>query len=63
VHGRIDVLGQEALPLREDDVRAAARELLDAYVEGICVCLLLGYLVTQAIVTGAVGVEKPALPR
>src|SRR5204862_8177161 len=36
--GRIDVLGAEVLPLREDDVREAARELLDAGVEGLCVC-------------------------
>ncbi|MET0206646.1 MAG: hydantoinase/oxoprolinase family protein [Thermoleophilaceae bacterium] len=43
VRGRIDVLGQEVLPLREEDVRAAARELLDAEVEGICVCLLFAY--------------------
>ena len=30
-------------PLREADVRDAANELLDAGVEGICVCLLFGY--------------------
>ena len=43
VRGRIDVMGAEALPLREADVREAADELLDAGVEGICVCLLFGY--------------------
>ena len=43
VRGRIDVLGTEVLPLREADVREAAAELLDAGVEGICVCLLFGY--------------------
>jgi acetone carboxylase, beta subunit len=43
VRGRIDVLGQEVLPLREADVRDAAAELLDAGVEGICVCLLFSY--------------------
>jgi acetone carboxylase, beta subunit len=43
VRGRIDVLGQEVLPLREDDVREAARLLLDAGVEGICVSLLFSY--------------------
>ncbi|HEY1273770.1 MAG TPA: hydantoinase/oxoprolinase family protein [Thermoleophilaceae bacterium] len=43
VRGRIDVLGQEVLPLREEDVRAAARDLLGAGVEGICVCLLFSY--------------------
>ena len=35
VRGRIDVLGNEVLPLREEDVRDAAAELLDAGVEGI----------------------------
>jgi acetone carboxylase beta subunit len=43
VRGRIDVLGQEVLPLREEDVRHAASELLDAGVEGICVSLLFSY--------------------
>jgi acetone carboxylase, beta subunit len=43
VRGRIDVLGQEALPLREEDVREAARELHEAGVEGIVVSLLFSY--------------------
>src|SRR3954452_5247198 len=43
VRGRIDVLGAEVLPLREADARLAAEELIDAGVEGICVCLLFGY--------------------
>ena len=43
VRGRIDVMGTEVLPLREQDVRDAAVELLDAGVEGICICLLFGY--------------------
>jgi acetone carboxylase, beta subunit len=43
VRGRIDVLGQEVLPLREEDVREAAADLLDAEVEGICVSLLFSY--------------------
>jgi len=43
VRGRIDVMGQEVLPLREQDVREAAAELLDAGVEGICVSLLCSY--------------------
>jgi acetone carboxylase, beta subunit len=43
VRGRIDVFGEEVLPLRTDDVREAAAELLDAEVEGICVCLLFSY--------------------
>ncbi len=36
-------MGTEVLPLREADVRDAANELLDAGVEGICICLLFGY--------------------
>jgi acetone carboxylase beta subunit len=43
VRGRIDVMGTEVLPLREADVRDATVELLDAGVEGICICLLFGY--------------------
>ncbi|HEX4759155.1 MAG TPA: hydantoinase/oxoprolinase family protein [Thermoleophilaceae bacterium] len=43
VRGRIDVLGQEALPLIEEDVRQAARELHEAGVEGIVVSLLFSY--------------------
>ena len=40
VRGRIDVFGDEVAPLREQDARQAAAELLDAGVDGICVCLL-----------------------
>jgi acetone carboxylase, beta subunit len=43
VRGRIDVFGEEVLPLREEDVREAAAALLDDGVEGICVCLLFSY--------------------
>src|SRR5919106_4645290 len=43
VRGRIDVFGEEVLPLREEDVREAASALLDAEVEGICVSLLFSY--------------------
>src|SRR5919106_4382153 len=43
VRGRIDVFGEEALPLREEDVREAAVTLLDAGVEGVCVSLLFSY--------------------
>jgi len=43
VRGRIDLFGNEALPLREEDVREAARALLDANVAGICVSLLFSY--------------------
>jgi acetone carboxylase, beta subunit len=43
VRGRIDVFGEEVLPLREEDAREAAAELLDAGVEGIVVSLLFSY--------------------
>src|ERR671919_335358 len=43
VRGRIDLFGEEVLPLREEDVREAAAALLDAEVEGICVSLLFSY--------------------
>jgi len=43
VRGRIDVMGAEVLPLREQDARDAATELLDAGVEGICISLLFSY--------------------
>ena len=43
VRGRIDVFGDEVAPLREADAREAAAELLDAGVDGICVCLLFSY--------------------
>jgi acetone carboxylase, beta subunit len=43
VRGRIDVMGTEVLPLREEDVSEAAAALLDAGVEGICICLLFSY--------------------
>jgi acetone carboxylase, beta subunit len=43
VRGRIDGFGEEALPLREADVREAAAALLDAGVEGIVVSLLFSY--------------------
>src|SRR5262249_3435779 len=43
VRGRIDVFGDKVLPLREEDVRQAAAELLDDGVEGIVVSLPLSY--------------------
>ncbi len=43
VRGRIDVFGDEVLPLREEDAREAAIELLDDGVEGIVVSLLFSY--------------------
>jgi len=41
--GRIDVFGEEVLPLREQDAIDAAIELLDEGVEGIVVSLLFSY--------------------
>ena len=43
MRGRIDVIGAEVLPLREEDARQAAAELLDAGVRGICISLLFSY--------------------
>ena len=43
VRGRIDLFGGEVLPLREEDVREAARALLDDGVQGIVVSLLFSY--------------------
>jgi acetone carboxylase, beta subunit len=43
VRGRIDVFGDEVLPLREQDALDAAIELLDDGVEGIVVSLLFSY--------------------
>jgi N-methylhydantoinase A/acetone carboxylase beta subunit len=58
VRGRIDVMGTEVLPLREEDVRLAAEELLDAGVEGICICLLFGYRNAQHEIRAAEIVEE-----
>jgi acetone carboxylase beta subunit len=43
VRGRIDVFGDEVLPLREQDVREGVAELLDDEVQGIVVSLLFSY--------------------
>jgi N-methylhydantoinase A/acetone carboxylase beta subunit len=43
VRGRIDVFGDEVLPLREQDATEAAIALLDDGVEGIVVSLLFSY--------------------
>jgi acetone carboxylase, beta subunit len=43
VRGRIDVMGAEVLPLREEDAREAAAALLDQGVQGIVVSLLFSY--------------------
>ncbi len=44
VPGRIDMFGNEAIPLYEDAVRQAAAELLDDGVEGIVICLLQSFV-------------------
>ena len=43
IRGRIDVFGEEILPLRDADAREAAAALLDAGVKGICISLLFSY--------------------
>src|SRR5271165_2536095 len=43
VRGRIDVFGDEVLPLREQDAREAAIALLEEGVQGIVVSLLFSY--------------------
>ena len=43
VRGRVDLFGDEAIPLYEDEARAAAAELAAAGVEGIVVNLLYSY--------------------
>jgi N-methylhydantoinase A/acetone carboxylase beta subunit len=63
VRGRIDVMGTEVLPLREADVREAADELLDAGVEGICICLLFGYRNAEHEIRAAEIVEEAKAER
>jgi acetone carboxylase beta subunit len=41
---RIDMFGDAAIPLYEDEARTAIEQLVDAGVQGICVCLLMSYL-------------------
>ncbi|HEY1853514.1 MAG TPA: hydantoinase/oxoprolinase family protein [Solirubrobacterales bacterium] len=43
VRGRIDLFGNEVLPLREEDAREAAAALLEDGVEGIVVSLVFSY--------------------
>jgi len=43
VRGRIDVFGEEVLPLREQDAHEAAAALLEEGVEGIVISLLFSY--------------------
>ena len=62
VRGRIDVFGEEVLPLRELDVREAVAELLEAGVEGIVVSLLFSYRndAHEMRVAEIIGEEKAA---
>ena len=43
VRGRIDIFGDEAIPLYEHEVETAVTDLLDQEVEAIVVCLLHSY--------------------
>jgi len=43
VFGRIDVFGEEVLPMQDDDAREMVRQLLDQKIEALCVCLLNSY--------------------
>jgi acetone carboxylase beta subunit len=43
VRGRINVFGQEVIPLYEQEVRDSVNSLLDREVAGIVVCLLFSY--------------------
>jgi acetone carboxylase, beta subunit len=47
VRGRVDLFGDEAIPLYEDEARAAAEELAGAGVEAIVVNLLYSYRNSQ----------------
>ena len=44
VNGRITMFGMEAIPLYEDEVRQAVKELLDEGVECFAVCLRYSYM-------------------
>jgi acetone carboxylase beta subunit len=41
---RIDQFGEVVIPLYEHEARAAARALIEARVEGICICLLFSHV-------------------
>jgi acetone carboxylase beta subunit len=43
VRGRIDLFGNEVLPLRDEDVREGVNSLLDDGVEGIVISLIFSY--------------------
>src|SRR5271165_5630393 len=63
VRGRIDVFGEEVLPLREQDVRQAAVELLDEGVEGIVISFLFSYRNPQHEIRVAEIVEREKAKR
>ncbi len=44
IEGRIDMMGMEAIPLYEDEVRKSIEELLDKGVDAIAVCLFFSYM-------------------
>jgi N-methylhydantoinase A/acetone carboxylase beta subunit len=62
VRGRIDVFGEEVLPLREQDAREAAAALLEDGVQGIVVSLIFGYRnpAHERRVAEIIGEEKAA---
>ncbi len=64
VQERIDLFGQVAVPLREDDVRAAARELAAAGVEAIGVMFLFSHMNPEHEQRAAaiIAEEAPGLP-
>jgi N-methylhydantoinase A/oxoprolinase/acetone carboxylase beta subunit len=43
VRGRIDMMGNEIVPIHEDEIREAVNNLIDAGVNPICVALLYSY--------------------
>ncbi len=43
VGGRVDMFGNEAIPVYEEDARKAVHDLLDEKVEAICVSLVFSY--------------------
>ena len=61
---RIDTVGNVVVPLYEQEVREAVRELLDEGVEGIAVCLLCSYVndVHEKRVAEIIGEMSPAMP-
>jgi N-methylhydantoinase A len=44
IEGRIDMMGMEAIPLYEDEVRKSIEDLLDKGVDAIAVCLFFSYM-------------------